>query len=207
MAIDHAAMRSPVESTFIQAISGLGLRLPGLTVDMLRKLSKFSGYIQGHMDQTQHGRCSPQTKLPVLLNSDEDLFPIAVPRVSVVERVFNKLVPIHDIIRHIDLTGRLPTQGVSGAQYIMVLTCLNYIHVEPLLSRSTAHFLAAYSSNVWTTSSPSPWIATVRARTSSFSWCPQNGHRANKAERDIRTFKYHLIATLCTVDPDFPMAA
>ena len=27
----------------------------------------------------------------------------------------------------------------------MVLTCLNYIHVESLLGRCAAHFLAAYS--------------------------------------------------------------
>jgi hypothetical protein len=35
---------------------------------------------------------------------------------------------------------------------------------------------------------------------------PPKEHRANAAERAIRTFKNHFISTLCTVDSHFPMA-
>ena len=69
---------------------------------------------------------------------------VADLRNSAIERVFNKVVPIHDFTGHTDLTGRYTTHRASGAQYIMVLTCLNYIHVEPLLNRNAAHFLETY---------------------------------------------------------------
>ena len=36
---------------------------------------------------------------------------------------------------------------------------------------------------------------------------PPGNHRANKAERAIRTFANHLIATLATTDPSFPLGA
>ena len=38
-----------------------------------------------------------------------------------------------------------------------------------------------------------------------FQRVPPKEHRANSAERAIRTFKNHLIAILCTVDPFFPL--
>ena len=45
------------------------------------------------------------------------------------------------------------------------------------------------------------------ARTNSISiqYCAPHQHRALKAERAIRTFKNHFIATLCTVAEDFPL--
>jgi len=38
-------------------------------------------------------------------------------------------------------------------------------------------------------------------------YLPPGNHRASKAERAIRTWKNHFIATLCTVDPTFPLSA
>ena len=39
-----------------------------------------------------------------------------------------------------------------------------------------------------------------------FQRVPPKEHRANSAERAIRTFKNHLMSILCTVDSEFPMA-
>ena len=39
----------------------------------------------------------------------------------------------------------------------------------------------------------------------SFQYIPPNCKRRNAAERAIRIFKNHFIATLCTVDKDFPL--
>jgi hypothetical protein len=39
----------------------------------------------------------------------------------------------------------------------------------------------------------------------SFQYVPPHCKRRNAAERAIRTFKNHFIATLCTVDKDFPL--
>ena len=38
-------------------------------------------------------------------------------------------------------------------------------------------------------------------------YVPPHNHRANKAERAIRTFKNHFIAMLCTTHKDFPLQA
>lgn len=38
-----------------------------------------------------------------------------------------------------------------------------------------------------------------------FQLVPPGMHRANSAERAIRTFKNHFIAGLCSVDPKFPL--
>jgi hypothetical protein len=38
------------------------------------------------------------------------------------------------------------------------------------------------------------------------SFVPPNNHRANAAERSIRDVKNHLISTLATADPAFPLA-
>jgi hypothetical protein len=40
----------------------------------------------------------------------------------------------------------------------------------------------------------------------SFQRVPRKEHRANAAERTIRTFKNHFISTLCTVDAHFPLS-
>ena len=44
-----------------------------------------------------------------------------------------------------------------------------------------------------------------KAEKISIQYCPPGQHRANNAERSIQTFKNHLISTLATTDPTFPL--
>jgi hypothetical protein len=45
----------------------------------------------------------------------------------------------------------------------------------------------------------------MHAKQIDYQLVPPNMHRRNAAERAIRTFKNHFIATLCGTDPDFPL--
>lgn len=45
----------------------------------------------------------------------------------------------------------------------------------------------------------------LRSHVDVVQYVPPHQHRANKAERAIRDVKYHIIACLCTADPDFPL--
>jgi hypothetical protein len=44
----------------------------------------------------------------------------------------------------------------------------------------------------------------IQGRQSKYQLVPPHDHRRNAAERAIRTFNNHFIATLCSVDPNFP---
>jgi hypothetical protein len=46
---------------------------------------------------------------------------------------------------------------------------------------------------------------TVRAMGIQLELVPPDNHRTNPVERDIRAFKNHLLATLDTTDPNFPL--
>jgi hypothetical protein len=99
----------------------------------------------------------------------------------------------------------------------------NYIHVETLKSRKAADYLSAYSTgiNFWKAHGVDPQFNRMGNETSAAleAYCAQSSppikiefvppgmHRANKAERAIRTWKDHFIAGLATTDPEFPMAA
>jgi hypothetical protein len=47
---------------------------------------------------------------------------------------------------------------------------------------------------------------TVRRLNIKVEYVPPDNHRQSPIERDIRTFKDHFIASLCTTDPDFPLS-
>ena len=50
-----------------------------------------------------------------------------------------------------------------------------------------------------------PLEAFALSSNTTIQYCLPHTHRSLKAERAIRTFKNHLIATLCTVAPKFPL--
>lgn len=95
----------------------------------------------------------------------------------------------------------------------------SYIHVEPMKTRHHTDYIAAYKKTINffgllgpkilfqrldnETSAPLEMFARNNAIT--FEYCPPHQHRSLKAERAIRTFKNHFIATLGTVDSNFPM--
>jgi hypothetical protein len=106
-------------------------------------------------------------------------------------------------------------------EYIMVMRCSDtgYIHVEPLRSRSSKEMVTAFEkgenffrsfdcthNHVRLDNETSATLKeSFRDLNISAEYVAPNNHRQNAAERDIRTFKNHFIATLSTADPCFPL--
>ena len=123
-------------------------------------------------------------------------------------------------ILYTDDTERLPIRARSGNQYAMVAYhSSNVILVEPFSSRKDKNRLAAYNAimqrlkekdllvdpNILDNECSKEYQATIRNRwKAQFQLVPPDMHRQNAAEREIRTFKAHLLAILAGVAPDFP---
>ena len=218
----HATMGSPSISTLEDALNRQFVQLPGLTLEMLRKYPPSSvATAKGHMDQFRQGMRSTKST-PSVGEDISDTHPPVVPRTSNVEIVYTKLFSPDDF-RHTDLTGRFPIQAKSGANYVLIMVCCNYIHAETLRSRDAPEYVKAYSrgTDFFATHGITPQYERLDNETSKLlekycanhsppikiQYVPPNNHRASKAERGIRTWKNHFIAMLCTVDPAFAMDA
>ena len=95
----------------------------------------------------------------------------------------------------------------------------NFIHVEPMPSKSGPSILAAYASAhaLLTSRGLKPALQRLDNEASEalqtfmaeanvdFQLAPPYLHRLNAAERAIQTFKHHFIAGLCSTDRNFPL--
>jgi hypothetical protein len=94
-----------------------------------------------------------------------------------------------------------------------------YIHVEPLLNRTTDQLVAAYTAThrwfqahghhpefqILDNEAPTPLLAFISAALIAYQLVPPFNKRANKAERAIQAFKRHFIAVLAGTHPSFPI--
>jgi Reverse transcriptase (RNA-dependent DNA polymerase) len=120
-----------------------------------------------------------------------------------------------------DQTGRFPTTSSMGHTQIFILYDYdsNSIHAQPMKSKSAQDILQAYTTvcNTLIRAGLRPKLQKMDNECSGIlkdymdkeniqlQFVPPGVHRANAAERAIRTFKNHLIAGLATTDPNFPM--
>jgi hypothetical protein len=218
VAFYHAALFSPVMSTWCTAIdAGHLATFPDLTSAQVKRHFPVSIPLQyGHMDQT---RANQQSTVPKPIpDSPPDSRPTPIT-----DRTNTIFVDVHHVTGKLssDQTGRFPTTSTSGHNYLMVVYeyDANFIHAEPLKSRSGPTILAAYQHvhQLFTNRGFKPKLQRLdnEASTALLAYMaeqevdvqlsPPHVHRRNAAERAIRTFKNHLIAGLSSVDPDFPM--
>lgn len=120
-----------------------------------------------------------------------------------------------------DLTGRFPVQSSKGNKYVFVLYDYdsNAILSEALKNRTDTEILRAYTKlhSDLVARGLRPQLQKLDNEASKilknfmakedidFQLVPPHVHRRNAAERAIRTFKNHMIAGLCSTDPNFPM--
>jgi len=120
-----------------------------------------------------------------------------------------------------DLTGKFIVQSSQGNNYILIVYDgdSNYIFAEPLPSRTALQITKAYNKihQLLVNRGLIPRLLIHDNETSTglqqlltsqgveFQLVPPHQHRANAAERVIRTFKSHFISTLCSCDPSFPL--
>lgn len=200
-----ACFGSPTTSTFYNAVKMGWIECPGVKLSHIKDHPHSEATAKGHLDRTRSGLDS------TAINSET-----ASSSKTIHVGAFNCKSSIYA-----DLTGRFPFTSNSGAEYILVMKCsdTNYIHVETLNSRSAKDYTNALERGIQffkqfgmththakldnETSGPISELLSKNGITPQFV-APYN-HRSNPAERDIRTFKNHFIATLCTTDTTFPM--
>ena len=120
-----------------------------------------------------------------------------------------------------DQTGRFLTTSSKGNSDMLILYEYdsNFIHVEPMKNKSGPEILAAYqrAHKMFNERGLRPLLQKLDNEASEalqqfmtsqgvdYQLAPPLVHRRNAAERSIRTFKNHFIATLCSTDKDFPL--
>jgi hypothetical protein len=225
----YLLMGAPVHNTFITAVRNGYLQYPGLHESMiLKNLPASTATAKGHLKRTSQGLHSTK-----IYGSDEtftdsetqvEIFPtIRTPKPKTLTWTTAALSLVRTGSVHTDASGKLPVAGMDGANYVLIMFCLeaNYIHVEPLKSRSAAEYVTAYtkghdffSSKGFTTKYMHLDNETsgavehyLRNRQIDYQFTPPDTHRTNRAERAIQTFKNHFISMLCLTDPTFPVGA
>ena len=233
VAFYHACFGSPALSTFTKALDH-DLLLPGIDAQMVRRNPPTTiATAFGHLDQSRQGTGSMSRKhaprrvaatvLPAAATTSDDdddqLEPSIIPAEKIVYVTVLELSGKHAS----DTTGRFPMPSYTGNEYILLFVDedANYLHPEPVKSRSAEHRLAAYKKGVdffrskgclykyeYIDNEISKNLTSFFESTGiDYQLTPASTHRRNKAERAIRTFKNHFISILATCDPDFPMAA
>ena len=188
----------------------------GLTAAMARAHTPHTAATaKGHLDQRRQGLDSTA---PDYLAIDPDL-PSDGPHLAANHaevHLFSQL-SLHTLFA--DATGRFPVRSASGSEYFLVTVFDGYIHIELLRNRSHLEYIAAFERTlnffaaqghhpvfVRTDNEVSQQLdAFFRARHVEQHRVPPGIHRANSAERHIRTFKNHFIATISTASPNFPL--
>jgi hypothetical protein len=104
--------------------------------------------------------------------------------------------------------------------YVLITSFNGYIHAEAMPSRSAADYVKAFQITYEFFTSRGHNIEFqrldnetsqllekfIKSKNIKIQYCAPGQHRANKAERAIRTFKNHFIATLCTTSTSFPLS-
>jgi hypothetical protein len=222
----HASFGSPAISTLLRALrKGYLSTLPRLTSALLCKhMPNTEATAMGHLDRKRQGLDStkaptapsppPVTPFPTYEDDINDLSDSPDTDPIVYTKLFNTA--------DFDLTARFPVPSAGARHTYQLVSCFKgYIHVDSLNSRTSGSQIKAYDSTFqhWSKYGPVPTIVRLDNETSadletfllvekkvqSFQYFPPRNHRANRAERCIRTWKNHFIATLATASPKFPV--
>jgi hypothetical protein len=169
------------------------------------------------MDQTRSNLQSTKVPAPTPI-TDPDTKPPSCP-----DRTHALYADLHQVTGKLssDQTGRFPSPSGTGYNYLMLLYDYdsNFIHAEPLRTRSGPDILAAYTTahQLLISWGLRPQLQRMDNEASrallkymaghqvDVQLAPPHVHRRNAAECAIRTFKNHFIAGLCSTDPAFPL--
>lgn len=235
VAFAHATLFSPALTTLMKAVkNNFLIGFPGLTAAALLNHPPITAATaQGHLDQVRKNQRSTkkavdeQPLLPIMdqeevSDEDDELYPEQLTE----GRTYHCYAAVVAATRNTgqvysDQTGKFSVPGSSGATLVFVMYDYdtNSIHAVPLKNRSAPEIVKAYSTvyNTLIKAGQRPLLQRLdnecskelrefmEDRQVQVQLVPPGIHRANAAERAIRTFKNHMIAGLSTTDPDFPL--
>ena len=225
----HATLGSPVTSTLLRAIRrGHLTTFPGLTINLISKhLPASIPTALGHQDQEAKHLRSTQTN-----TSSEEADDIApapdtedttAPSTPKPHHLCSMLFSHQEILKsYSDQTGNFPVPSSRGNLYIFILyhQDTNSIHTMALPNKKAATIRDAWKSlykkiclqghpvhlHILDNECSQDLKDAFQSYQITFQRVPPCEHRANAAERAIRTFKNHFVSILCTVDSQFPLS-
>ncbi len=222
----HAAYGSPVPSTFVAAIDKGYIRIPGLTSAKVRRhLPNSIATAHGHLTATRKGiqstKLKPNSRDYVPSRREDDCQDTIDSLYPAEKRLWVRVDDVKSGRTHADATGPLPLRARNNALYQIIFynEDANYIHIETTASRGGSDLLAALQRAVKFFRERGMSVQLIRMdnecakitkdwiddETMTLELTPVASHRTNKAERAIRTWKDHFIATLATTDPECPL--
>ena len=221
----HTTLGCPVPSTLLRAIRrGHLTTFPGLTTQLITKhLPKSIATTLGHQDQEAKNLRTTRTAPSSLndeLDDDDDTAPTLASRSHQVSVIL--LDNQHHLKSYSDQTGRFPVPSSRGNHYIFVLyhQDTNTIHAVAIPNRKAASIRNAWEQThrILVHQGHPPDLHILDNECSQdlkdaflkyqikFQRVPPKEHRANAAERAIRTFKNHFVSVLCAADSKFPLS-
>jgi hypothetical protein len=177
-------------------------------------LSKSTSTTKGHLNHQRQNARTTKIKNAKVIVTEPDIDPGIKTQF-----VYAATVDAGQI--YTDQTGRFPVVSSKGKKYIMILYDYdsNAILVQPIKDRTDPELLKAFQvmEQVLVARGLTPKLMKLENEASkllktylhqqdiTFQLVLPYSHRRNSAERAIRSFKYHLIAGLCSTDKSFPM--
>lgn len=210
----HASFGSPPTSSFLNMLSRMFVRIPGISAKIARaNMPNSMATAMGHLKRTRMGQHSTK---PVEIKSQLTAISQDVEEPDDPNNLYIQILDPASC--HIDNTGRFPVTSVSGNNYILIAVCDGYIRAVPMPSRKATDIVKAVKSVFvfFTSHGRSPLLQRLDNetsnhlfdfyRTNDITWqlVPPYCHRGNKAEKAIGTYKEHFISILCTTSPGFP---
>ncbi len=208
----NATMGSPPDKTMQQALDRDYFRYPGLTPQMYRKNPPHAiESSEGHMKQSRQNVRSTQTKEKMKeepYNSDT--------KGIASSRAYTKVWDTSSS----DLPGPFPVASLKGYRYILITTYRNYIHGEPMKSRSQQDYKRAYADTFkfYKNLGHCPKYHRMDNETSTLvenylenemnipvQYVPPGSHRTLPAERSIQSYKNHFISNVSHMHPECPL--
>jgi hypothetical protein len=194
----HAALGFPTTATLLTAIHHKNLvTFPGLTTNNVNKFFPESDKAQkGHMKQTRQGVQSTKVL-------DEDALLQQPPTPGIKHKdVYLRVFDTTKKAMYTDQPGRFPITSAQGHRYMMVAVELdgNYIHAEPMKSRSATELTSAYQRiyarwkatgvicpnwHVLDNEAPAELVMAIRENRCRVKKTPADIHRRNIAKRAI----------------------
>ena len=228
----HATLGSPVPSTLLRAIRrGHLTTFPGLTINLISKhLPASIATVLGHQDQESKHLRSTKGIIPQPDDQDDDDIAPApdnddttAPSIPRPHHLCSMLFSHQEILKsYSDQTGNFPVPSSRGNLYIFILyhQDTNSIHTMALPNKKAATIRDAWKSvykkicrqghpvhlHILDNECSQDLKDAFLSYQISFQRVPPREHRANAAERAIRTFKNHFVSILCTVDSQFPLS-
>jgi hypothetical protein len=179
-----------------------------------KHLSKSTSTTKGHLNQQRQNARTAKVKDPKVIVTEPDL-----DQGIKTQFIYAATIDAGQI--YTDKTGRFPVVSSKGNKYIMILYDYdsNAILAQPIKDRTAPELLRAFQvmeqelvarglkpKLMKLDNDASQLLKTyLHQQNIIFQLVPPYSHRQNSAERAIRSFKYHLIAGLCSTDNSLPM--